>query len=59
MIGGVTGLGVTPGAVVLVTAVGAATGSRAAAAALACAASESDRAALLIDLDGGRDRVHP
>ena len=42
------------GAVVLVTAVGAASGARAAAAALACAASEPDRAALLIDLDGGR-----
>jgi hypothetical protein len=40
--------------VVLVTRVGDATGSRAAAAALACAASEPDRAALLIDLDGGR-----
>lgn len=40
--------------VVLVTQVGAATGSRAAAAALACAASEPDRAALLIDLDPGR-----
>jgi hypothetical protein len=42
------------GAVVLVTSVGAATGSKAAAAALACAASEPDRAALLIDLDDGR-----
>ncbi|HET6570311.1 MAG TPA: hypothetical protein VFG58_02350 [Solirubrobacterales bacterium] len=41
-------------AVVLVTRVGAAAGSRAAAAALACAASEPDRAALLIDLDPGR-----
>lgn len=40
--------------VVLVTRVGDAAGSRAAAAALACAASEPDRAALLIDLDGGR-----
>jgi hypothetical protein len=40
--------------VVLVTSVAAATGSRAAAAALACAASEPDRAALLIDLDDGR-----
>ena len=39
---------------VLVTSVGAATGSEAAAAGLACAASEPDRAALLIDLDGGR-----
>ncbi|HEX3172683.1 MAG TPA: hypothetical protein VHQ43_00510 [Solirubrobacterales bacterium] len=34
--------------------VGAADGSRAAAAALACAASEPDRAALLIDLDADR-----
>lgn len=40
--------------VVLVTYVGGAVGSRAAAAALACAASEPERAALLIDLDGGR-----
>jgi len=40
--------------VVLVTRVGAAAGSRAAAAALACAASEPDRAALLIDLGEGR-----
>jgi len=40
--------------VVLVTAVGSAVGSRAAAAALACAASEPERAALLIDLDDGR-----
>ena len=39
--------------VVLMTRVGAATGSRAVAAALACAASEPDRAALLIDLDEG------
>jgi hypothetical protein len=39
---------------VLVTAVGAATGARLAAAALACAASDPDRAALLIDFDGGR-----
>jgi hypothetical protein len=42
------------GPVVLVTAVGAATGSRAAAAALACAGSDPDRAGLLIDLAGGR-----
>jgi Mrp family chromosome partitioning ATPase len=42
------------GPVVLVTTVGAASGARAAAAALACAASEPDRAALLIDLDEGR-----
>lgn len=40
--------------IVLVTRVGAAAGSRAVAAALACAASEPDRAALLIDLDPGR-----
>jgi hypothetical protein len=40
--------------VVLATSVGAASGSKAAAAALACAASEPDRAALLIDLDDGR-----
>lgn len=42
------------GPVVLVTAVGTASGARAAAAALACVASEPDRAALLIDLDEGR-----
>lgn len=42
------------GPVVLVTTVGAASGARAAAAALACAASEPDRAALLIDLGAGR-----
>lgn len=40
--------------VVLVSRVGAAKGSRAIAAALACTASESDRAALLVDLEGGR-----
>ncbi len=40
--------------VVLVSRVGAAKGSRAAAAALACVASESDRAALLVDLEEGR-----
>jgi len=39
---------------VLVTRTGAAQGSRAAAAALACAASEPDRAPLLIDLGEGR-----
>lgn len=38
------------GRVVLVSAVGAASGSRAAAAALACAGSEPDRAGLLIDV---------
>jgi hypothetical protein len=37
-----------------VTRVGAASGSLAAAAALACAGSEPDRAALLIELDEGR-----
>lgn len=42
------------GPVVLVTHIGDATGSRAAATALACAASEPERAALLIDLDGSR-----
>jgi hypothetical protein len=46
------------GPVVLVTQVGAATGSKAAAAALACAASEPDHAALLIDLGEGR-APHP
>ena len=40
------------GRVVLVTAVGAASGSRAAAAALACAGSEPDRPGLLIDVGG-------
>ena len=40
--------------VVLVTSVGVAKGARAAAAALACAASEPDRAALLVDLGEGR-----
>ncbi len=43
------------GATILVTRVGAAEGSRAAAAALACACSDPDRAALLIDLGEGRD----
>jgi len=42
------------GPVALVAGVGKATGSKAAAAALACAASEPDRAALLVDLDEGR-----
>ncbi len=42
------------GPVVAVAPVGGAAGSKAAAAALACAASEPDRAALLIDLDDGR-----
>lgn len=40
------------GRIVLVTAVGAASGSRAAAAALACAGSEPDRPGLLIDVGG-------
>ena len=40
------------GRVVLVTAVGSASGARAAAAALACAASEPDRPGLLIDIGG-------
>ena len=38
----------------LVARVGAAAGARAAAAALACAGSEPDRAGLLVDLDRGR-----
>jgi hypothetical protein len=42
------------GPVVLVTAVGGAAGAGAAAAALACATSEPDRAALLVDLGEGR-----
>jgi hypothetical protein len=40
------------GRVVLVTAVGAAEGAKAAAAALACAASEPDRPGLLVDVGG-------
>ncbi len=40
------------GRVILVTAVGTAEGAKAAAAALACAASETDRPGLLIDIDG-------
>ena len=40
--------------VVLVTAVGDASGTRAAAAALACAGSDPDRSALMIDLAAGR-----
>lgn len=46
------------GPVVLVSQAGGAAGSKPAAAALACAASEPDRAALLIDLDEGR-APHP
>jgi hypothetical protein len=42
------------GPVILATRVGAAGGSRAAAAALACAASEADRAALLVDFGAAR-----
>jgi hypothetical protein len=42
------------GAVILVTTVGVARGCKAAAAALAGVASGPDRAALLIELDGGR-----
>jgi hypothetical protein len=52
------GLGVLetpqPSPIVLVTQVGAASGSRAAAAALACAGSDPDRAGLMIDLADGR-----
>jgi len=44
------------GPVVLVTAVGEASGSKAAAAALACAGSEPDRPGLLIDLGGRAPR---
>lgn len=55
---GVAGEGVfsrSPGGpVVLVAQVGAATGSQVAAAALACAGSEPDSAALLVDLEDGR-----
>lgn len=40
------------GCVIVVTAVGAASGSRAAAAALACAASEPDRPGLFVDVGG-------
>ena len=47
------GIGTTA-AVILVVRVGDATGSKAAAAALASAGSEPDRAGLLIDLGGGR-----
>jgi hypothetical protein len=44
------------GRVILTTAVGQASGSRAAAAALACAGSEPDRPALLVDGVGARPR---
>ena len=44
------------GRVILTTAVGRATGSRAAAAALACAGSELDRPALLVDGVGAKPR---
>jgi hypothetical protein len=43
-------------AAILVTAVGAASGSKAAAAALACASSEPDRPGLLIDVGGRAPR---
>jgi hypothetical protein len=46
--------GRSAGPVVLATAVGAATGARGAAAALACAGAEPDRAALLVELANGR-----
>lgn len=42
------------GPVVLVTSAGAASGAKAVAAALACAASEPDRAALLVDISDAR-----
>ncbi len=44
----------SPSAVVLVTSVGRAAGSRAAAAALACHGSDRDRASLLVDLTDSR-----
>jgi hypothetical protein len=44
------------GRAILVTAVGGASGSKAAAAALACAGSESDRPGLLIDVGGRAPR---
>jgi hypothetical protein len=44
------------GLVILVTAVGAATGSKPAAAALACAGSDPDRPGLLIDVGGRAPR---
>jgi hypothetical protein len=44
------------GRVILVVAAGEAGGSRAAAAALACAGSEPDRAGLLVDVGGGPPR---
>lgn len=46
----------TAGPAVLVTAVGAAEGSRAAAAALACAGADVDRATLLLDVGGRAPR---
>ena len=48
--------GAVPGAVVLVTAVGAAEGARPAAAALACAGADVDRTALLVDVSGRSPR---
>ncbi|MGE5282146.1 MAG: hypothetical protein ACM3N0_07470 [Chloroflexota bacterium] len=44
------------GRVVLVSAVGRASGAATTAAALACAGSEPDRPALLVDVDGARPR---
>lgn len=44
------------GRVILVTAVGGASGAKAAAAALACAGSDSDRPGLLVDLGGRTPR---
>lgn len=44
------------GPVILVTAVGGASGSKVAAAALACAGSESDRPGLLVDVGGRAPR---
>ena len=46
----------SPGPVVAVAAIGAAEGARGAAAALACAGSDPDRASLLVDLDGRSPR---
>jgi hypothetical protein len=42
--------------VIAITAVGAAEGARGAAAALACAGADADRASLLVDLDGRSPR---
>jgi hypothetical protein len=48
--------GIAAEGIVLVTAVGDAEGSRAAAAALACAGADADRAALLVDVGGRAPR---